>query len=382
MTRPHHGVAATTPVTVPYAKTSDWGVHGWLGRALAGLVRESGIAKSEIDGLIVASYSLKPDTAVTLTEYFDLSVRHVEDLTMGGACGPIALRRAARAIEAGDAEIVACIAGDTLGGDAFQNLARNFSGFSRYGVMPYGAAGPNLPFALITQNYMNRFGATREDFGRLCIAQRANAGAHAFFNRPLTMADYLSARAIVEPLHLYDCVMPCCGAEGFLVMTEERARAAALPYARVLSSMERHHARGDAPVQEAPGWDLDRDHLFDTAGLSPADMAFLQAYDDYPVIVMMQLEGLGFCAPGEAARFIRETDLSRHGGGLPLNTNGGQLSLGQAGAAGGFLGLVEGLRRITGQPHARPGAGIVSGYGTVNYDRGLSLSAVIMQAPS
>ena len=36
-------------------------------------------------------------------------------------------------------------------------------------------------------------------------------------------------------------------------------------------------------------------------------------------------------------------------GSFPLNTSGGQLSAGQAGAAGGFLGLVEVIRQVTGQ---------------------------------
>ena len=35
-------------------------------------------------------------------------------------------------------------------------------------------------------------------------------------------------------------------------------------------------------------------------------------------------------------------------GSFPFNTNGGQLSVGQAGAAGGYLGLTEALRQLTG----------------------------------
>ena len=61
----------------------------------------------------------------------------------------------------------------------------------------------------------------------------------------------------------------------------------------------------------------------------------------------MQLEDLGFCAQGEVVRFIRENSFTLDGT-LPLNTSGGQLSVGQAGAAGGYLGLVEALRQLTG----------------------------------
>ena len=125
----------------------------------------------------------------------------------------------------------------------------------------------------------------------------------------------------------------------------------------------------------------DAPQLWAQAGLGPGDMAFVQAYDDYPVIVMLQLEALGFCAPGTAARFIAGRSLAADGE-LPLNTNGGMLSLGQAGAAGGFAGLTEAIRQLTGQalgaavPDAQ--AGVVSCYGTVNYDRGLCSSAAVL----
>ncbi len=38
---------------------------------------------------------------------------------------------------------------------------------------------------------------------------------------------------------------------------------------------------------------------------------------------------------------------------FPVNTSGGQLSVGQAGAAGGFLGMVEAIRQLTGQAAGR-----------------------------
>ena len=70
------------------------------------------------------------------------------------------------------------------------------------------------------------------------------------------------------------------------------------------------------------------------------------------------------------------------GGTLPLNTSGGQLSVGQAGAAGGYLGLVEAMRQLTGQAlgaqveNAR--LGLVSGFGMINYDRGLCGGAAVL----
>jgi acetyl-CoA acetyltransferase len=250
-------------------------------------------------------------------------------------------------------------------------------------VYPYGAGGPNASFAFLTAHYMRTYGATREDFGALCVAQRTNALAYpgALFKKPLTLDEYLTARPIADPLRLYDCVMPCAGAEAFLVMHTERARALGLPHARLLGTIERHNAFADDPVQLRGGWAADRDALYAQAGVTPDEIDFLQTYDDYPVISMMQIEDLGFCAKGEAAAFVRRQTLTFDGS-FPLNTSGGQLSVGQAGAAGGFLGLVEAIRQLTGAAGARAVAdakiGLVSGFGMINFDRGLASGAAIL----
>jgi acetyl-CoA acetyltransferase len=95
----------------------------------------------------------------------------------------------------------------------------------------------------------------------------------------------------------------------------------------------------------------------------------------------MQMEDLGFCAKGEGPEFVRSHRFT-HDGDFPVNTSGGQLSVGQAGAAGGYLGITETIRQVTGSAlgaavrDAR--IGLVSGFGMINYDRGLCCGAAIL----
>ena len=379
----YQGVVLAAPVTIPYVRYSTKDAHWFLGRALAALCMRSGLKKEKLDGLCVSSFTLFPDTAVGLTQHFGLSPRWLDHIPMGGASGMVALRHAARAVQSGDAEIVACIAGDTNHVDSFRQNLANFSGFARDAVYPFGAGGPNASFALLTSSYMRQYGIAAADFGKLCVAQRDNALTfpHALFRKPLTLGEYLNARPIADPLKLFDCVMPCAGAEGFLVTSEDRARGLGLPFCRILGTIERHNAFPDDPIQIRGGWALDRDDLYAQAGVGPADMDFAELYDDYPVINIMQLEDLGFCAKGDGADFVRCNSFTV-GGTLPLNTSGGQLSVGQAGAAGGYLGLTEAVRQLTGQAlgaqvdNAR--LGLVSGFGMINYDRGLCNGAAIL----
>ena len=385
--RSYEGVAVAVPVTVPYVRYSTHGAHWFIGQAVAALVKTSGVPKEQIDGLCLSSFSLAPDTAVGVTQHLGLSPRWLDHLPTGGASGVMCLRRAARAVQAGDADIVACVGADTNHVDSFRQTLGSFSDFARDATYPYGAGGPNSVFAFITANYMRSYGAKREDFGRIAVDQRSNAlgNPHAMFKKPLSLDQYMDARPVSDPIHLFDCVMPCAGAEAFLVMTQERARDLGLAHVVIRGAIERHNAYADDPVMVRGGWLKDRDDLYAQAGLKPAALDFVQTYDDYPVIVMMQFEDLGFCEKGEGPAFVRSNTMT-FAGSFPNNTSGGQLSAGQAGAAAGFLGLVEAIRQLTGQagPRAVPDAelGLVAGFGMVTYDRCLCTGAVILGKPA
>ncbi|MFO1158628.1 MAG: thiolase family protein [Reyranellaceae bacterium] len=380
--QPYDDVVVGVPVTIPYRRYSTNTAHWWVGRAVREVIQRAGLRTSDIDGLSLASFTVGPDTAVGLTQHLGLSPRWLDHVPLGGASGVVCLRRAARAVQCGDAELVICVAGDTNQVDSFRRMLSTFSRFAQDAVYPYGSGGPNASFALITRNYMRKYGATREDFGKICVAQRSNAlkFPHALMKKPLTLDDYLSARAISDPIHLFDCVMPCAGAEAFLICKADVARSLGIATARLLSTVERHNAFPDDPIQYRGGWAMDIGELYAMAGVGAADVDFVQTYDDYPVICMMQIEDLGFCAKGESADFIRSHTLTVDGS-FPHNTSGGQLSVGQAGAAGGFLGMVEAVRQLTDGAGGTqvPGAqiGLVSGFGMITYDRGLASGAAL-----
>jgi acetyl-CoA acetyltransferase len=381
----YEGVAVAVPVTVPYVRYSHRSAQWFVAQAMRGLIDASGLRLADIDGLTVSSFSLIPDTAVGMAQQLGLSLRWLDHIPTGGASGTMALRRAARAVQCGDADVVACIAADTNHVGSFRQNLAGFSSFARDATYPYGAGGPNSVFALITAHYMDHAGATREDFGRVAVSQRENAlrNPNALMRKPLSMDEYLGARAIADPIHLFDCVMPCAGAEAFLVMREERARDLGLPHCLLGGAIERHNAFSEDPVMIRGGWMLDRDDLYAQADATPDDVDLVHTYDDYPVIVLMQLEGLGFCEPGEGAQLVRTRSLT-HDGDLPHNTSGGQLSAGQAGAAGGFLGVTETLRQLTRQAGARQvdgaAVGLVSGFGIVTYDRCVCSGAAILRS--
>src|SRR6516225_2791214 len=347
--------------------------------ALAGLKRE------DIDGIAVCSFVLLPDNAVTLAEQLSIPISWGYFGTAGGA-GPVAsVLNAARAIEAGQARTVLCLAADNYDVAGHYRLMDFFNkALINYGT-PNGFGGANGLFGIVQRKHMEIYGTRREQLGRIAVGQRASArrNENALLRGPMTIEDYLNCRIIADPIRLYDCVLPCTGADAVVVGALDRAPAGKV--IRILAGFGQHnHPAGEiAPLRGDR--ELYRDLRWADAGYGPSDMHFVQAYDDYPIMVAIQLEDHGFCRKGEVGRFLADRTFTFDGT-FPLNTNGGQLSCGQAGAAGGMIGLVEAVRQLRGEAGpfqiAKASRGLVSGYGMVGYGHGLSSSSIVLERVS
>ena len=361
------------------AKTATRLLYEAADKALA----SAGLAWREVDGLAVTCFNLPPDNVTTLAEHFGIEARFLFQGVYGGASSIIGMMHAARAIRDGDAEVVLCIAADAYDVASHNETLDHFNGSVQNYLSPHGFGGANGMFALQTRLYMERYGASREDFGTFCVALRQNAlkNPNALFKTPLTLEDYLNARQIADPLRLYDCVLPCGGGDCVVLVSERVAKRIERPLVRMRSGGEYHNYPAGDPYSLSAGWAGFSRRMYARAGLEPHDMDFAQLYDDYPVMCFIQLEGLGFAEQGRAFEFIRNTDITTSGG-FPINTGGGQLSAGQAGASGGMIGVYEAVVQLRGEAGDRQvkcRRGLVSGYGMIAYGRGLSASAAILE---
>ncbi|MEZ5101461.1 MAG: thiolase family protein [Thermoleophilia bacterium] len=369
----------------PYEKRGGHGTVWHLVAAIRACLERAGVAPGDVDGLALTSFSYPPGNVTTLAEHLALRLRWAEQGAFGGASGVIALGHAVELIRLGRIRCALVVAGDAFTTESHDRLLESFSPAIASELGPHGFGGANGILAPIQTWHAHRYGTRREQLGRLCVTLREHAllNPNALFREPLTLEQYLTARPIAEPFHLYDCVLPCSGAEAVLVVSEDVARALARPRVRVHAWRELHNATPDVLTRPAATWEALGAELWADTGLAPGDMGFAQLYDDYPIVVGLQLEGYGFCPEGACGSFLESTDVSIHGA-LPINTGGGQLSVGQSGAGGGLIHVTEAVQQLQGEAGARQVAdvrmGLVSGYGMVSYGKGLSAAGAILEA--
>lgn len=379
--RDHAGVSLCGGVEVPYRRQAPEGTTGdLLAQAFSSALAQSGFAAHEIDGLGVASFTLVPDHAIDVAWRLGLSPRWCMDDCHGGASAINLLQHAVRAIQCGDANVIVLVSGDRFEPADFKQLVDHYNLTTRTWLRPLESGGPNALFAMMTQLHAQRYGLSRADYGALCVAQRAWASRNpqAVYRAPLTVEAYLDAPLVAEPLGRFDCVPVVSGANAIVLARADLAKHDRQVAVRALRcSYNPDHQMGDGLQTSlaalAPA-------LWHDAGLAPADMDLVSVYDDYPVMVLVQLADLGFAPDGDMRALIARIASEE----LPVNTSGGQLSAGQAGAAGGMHGLVEALTQLRGEAGERQVAdarrALVSGYGMVEYRYGMCANAVVLEA--
>jgi acetyl-CoA acetyltransferase len=87
---------------------------------------------------------------------------------------------------------------------------------------------------------------------------------------------------------------------------------------------------------------------FAMAGAGVDEIGLAMLYDCFTITVLIELEDLGFCKPGEAGGFVESGGIAL-GGALPVNTHGGLLSHGHPGRPGGIFHIIEAVRQLRGE---------------------------------
>ena len=323
-------------------------------------LRDAGIEPHEVGGMVTFASDTNPEIDIA-------RALGIGDLTFftrihyGGGAACAIVQQAALAVESGVADVVVCYrafnerSGRRFGaGVQDRPPIATAEGAHMASYMPVGLLTPAQWVAMAAQRYLYSTGATSEDFGRVAVADRrhaANNPAAWFYGKPITLEDHQASRWIVEPLHLLDCCQETDGGQALVVTSLERARDLAHTPAVIRAAAQGSGAGQDMmtsyyrdDLSGLPEMGVVGRQLWETSGLGPADMQAAILYDHFTPYVLYQLEELGFCAKGEAKDFVRDGNIEI-GGGLPINTHGGQL--GEA-YLHGTNGIAEGVRLVRG----------------------------------
>jgi acetyl-CoA acetyltransferase len=353
------------------------------------ILQKTGLEPKDIDGLVVGetmSETNNPFYSVYMSEMLGLTPRWNQVTGLGGCSAVANVARAASAIREGYCETVLVLAADAQ--SSMKNGAAE-QGAHRYEFQyPTGLKGPVGAFGLIMRRYRHLYKLKDEALAKLAVTQRNHAllnhNACEKLRKPITEQDYLNSKYVSEPLRMLDSVMVCDGANGVLMTSAKNAKRLGVKqsiYPIAYSEISGYKSTDFTAEIIDTGFSVVGPEALRKAGMTTKDIRMLQAYDDFLIALMLVMEQVGFCGPGEASDYILANDFSFKGT-LPLNTGGGQISAGQAGLAGGGTNLVEAVRQMFGEGGARqipnPSNAMVTGIGMIPYGRNWGVSNVLI----
>ena len=326
-------------------------------------ILDAGLKPTDID----AVFAHWDDRAAGLlvTEYMGLAPRYVDSTVVGGQSNLTHVVHAIAAMEAGLCDVALITYGSTQRLDRSRSrggAAQDARMPSGQFVLPYGMLSPIGFYAMQARLHMHRYGTRAEDLGEVALAARrwAQLNPAAVARAPLSMEDYLAAPMIADPLRKFDICQVSDSAGALVLLRTDRARD--LPRTPVLVRGFAEQYLQHATPFGTDDW-IDNGVLADVgrlalerAGVTRADIDLVQIYDAFTINVLVGLEALGFCAPGESGAFVQGGRIAP-GGAFPMNTSGGGLSFNHGGMFGMPL-MIESVRQLRGDAGARqvPGA--------------------------
>lgn len=376
---PDHSVAVIGASLTPFNRRKDGtGFRDWAFDAVGAALTMSGLERSDIDEIFVASesdfFSLQLNPASILATELGLFGAAATRVEAGGASGQVAVHAAVRAIRSGSAKHVLVLGVDpsasSLNGDAMRALY-GFS-FDAWTDGMTGATSTTL-YALSYQAFAARFGTTNADLATVTQQNRANAmhnpGAH--LPREDTTMQIAESPLIASPYRRLHCSPLSDGAAALILSRSDAAppsRRTAPIIAGIGASTDHMHlgARPDPGAFSAKTRAMQR--ACKDADITPDQIGLAEVYDAYAGAQLQAVTALGL---SDTAGRDHQAEAFAPMGRCPINLSGGLMGQGAPVGATGVgqtatcALILEGRYHPKLQPQSPPAYALADTHGGV-----------------
>jgi len=334
------------------------GLLAEVGRACLG---DAGVDPHEVEHLYVANMAsgeFEGQTGVPNALVSDLAATpaYTQRVDQTSASGGAGIYAAWQSVASGAADLTLLVGGEKMTHRTTGESTDVIASLTHPVEYKHGVTLPSFA-GLAARLYLDRYDAPRESLAEVAVKNHANGALnpHAQFQREIDVETALDSPMVADPLRLYDFCPVTDGAAALLFCPVEHARAYADRFAvvsGVAGATDTHvvHERADPTTMEAV---VDSgEAAFEMAGRDPADVDVAELHDMFTILEFLQLEGLGFAAPGEAWRMAAEGRTALDGD-LPVNPSGGLKSKGHPLGATGVAQAYELFVQLVGDAGER-----------------------------
>jgi len=326
-----------------------------------GALQDAGLTVDDVDGYFCAgdvpgweSLGVGP---LSVVEYLGLKLRHFDTSETWGSSYINHVEHAVQAIQAGKCRVALITQAGRPRAEKFSpaegHLKQAQSTAESPFELPYGPVVTNM-YGMCAARHMYEYGTTAEQLAWIKVAasHHAQHNPNAMLPKVVTVEEVIASPIVSTPLHRLDCCVISDGGGALVIAHPDVALQLKRPLIRPIGSgfTVKHLNGGYFNILESGAVQTGKE-AFAEAAVTPQDIQYASLYDSFTITVLIQLENLGFCEPGQGGRFVADGGLISGVGRLPFNTDGGGLCNNHPGNRGGMTKLIEAMRQLRGEAH-------------------------------
>lgn len=326
-----------------------------------GALEDAGLTVNDVDGYFCAGdvpgWESPGVGPLSVVEYLGLKLRHLDTSETWGSAYINHVEHAVQAIVAGKCRVALITQAGRPRAEKFSpvesHLKQAQSTAESPFELPYGPVVTNM-YGMCAARHMYEYGTTSEQLAWIKVAasHHAQHNPNAVLPKVVTVEDVIESPIVATPLHRLDCCVISDGGGALVLAHPEVARNLKRPLIMPIGTgfTVKHLNGGYFDILESGAVQTGKE-AFAEAGVTPRDIQYASLYDSFTITVLIQLENLGFCEPGQGGRFVADGGLISGVGKLPFNTDGGGLCNNHPGNRGGMTKLIEAVRQLRGEAH-------------------------------
>jgi len=312
---------------------------------------DSGATWNDTDSLYCGSVNLLPGCGHVVAISLGTSGAAVTNVENASASGSSAFREAYLAIASGLHDVVLALGVDKLRASK-SSPAEGKSEEASAAPSSQWQALPAQFFAQLARDHMAKYGTTVDQLAKVSVKSHRNASfnPYAHFQSPVTLEEVHQARMVAEPLTVLHCCPWDEGAAAVVLCAAELApRFTEKACPRVVASVCKGLLGGDPLVGLTNVTALE---AYEQAGIGPQDLDMVELHDAFTIEEIIYTEALGLCPWGEGGR-LGESGETEIDGRIPINTDGGLISMGHPLGPTGLGQIAELLWQLRGEAGKR-----------------------------
>jgi acetyl-CoA acetyltransferase len=286
------------------------------------------------------------------------------------ASGSTAFRQACLDVASGISDVSLAIGVDKPGPVASAPAKTNIRDLVGRRVVPF------THFALLANEYMNRYGVSAEQVAAVAVKNNRNGANNPYAQRQkaVTLAEVMDGPPISGSLTRLQCCPVGEGAAAVIVASDDAIDKLGINRSRAIRTIA-SVSRSERVYRGAKNHDaeLTRETVsqaYEEAGITPKDLDLIELHDAFTIEELLYVEAMGLCGEGEGAKMIASGAVDI-GGKCAISASGGLLAMGHPIGPTGAGQVAEITRQLRGeaglrqQPNARIGMAHMVGVGAV-----------------